>query len=147
VETTVYNKILNLTGFEALPDLDLAIGPCVGVSNATAFDFQFRGHQGTNATQAPLRVLLSQMLLPVFAKTGPVYGEFSVYWPDHGALSWSIFLSQANLLTIRSIWQSVLCSRDRPVSDQQWQYLGRYHNACWVLRVRPRQRPSFCWSS
>jgi hypothetical protein len=78
VEKSVYNKILDLTGFVSLPNSSHAIGPCVGVSNTTAFNFQFRGFHGNNAAQTPLRVSLSQMVLPILTPTGPYTGEFSV---------------------------------------------------------------------
>jgi hypothetical protein len=75
VEHTVYNKILNLTGFVTPPNVSLPIGLCIQISNVTALNFQFRGYQGDNATQAPLRVPLAQMLLPAVTETGPVTGK------------------------------------------------------------------------
>jgi hypothetical protein len=86
VEEAVYNKILNLTGFVPFFNSSLPMGPCVGVSNTTAFQFHFRGYEGSNTTQASLQVLLPQMLLPVFSKIGPVYGEFSVCQTPYGAV-------------------------------------------------------------
>jgi hypothetical protein len=83
VEDTVYQKILNLTGFVPSPKPELARGLCVGVSNTTTLNFQFEGYQGNNATQAPLRVLLSQMVLPMFTATGgPYTGELPVQQPS-----------------------------------------------------------------
>ena len=61
VEDIVYHEIVDLTGFVFSPEVGFAIRPCVEISNTTAFNFQFRGYEGNNATNAHLRVLLSQM--------------------------------------------------------------------------------------
>jgi hypothetical protein len=79
VRDTVYNRILDLTGFVPSAQLGLAIRPCIEVSSTTAFNFQFRGILGTNTTIAPLRVLLSQMVLPLFTTTGPYTGELVTF--------------------------------------------------------------------
>lgn len=99
VEDTVYHEIVDLTGFVFLPEVGFAIRPCVEVSNITAFDFQFRGYEGNNATHAHLRVLLSQMVFPLSTSEEAYNGE-----PKTKTPSWSMFRSHANLLTIRSIW-------------------------------------------
>jgi hypothetical protein len=100
VNDTIYHEIVELTGFMFLLKSEHAIRPCVEVSNTTAFEFQFEGFQGNNATQAHLRVLLSQTVLPLFTKKGgPITGELKAK-----ALFWSMFSSHANPPTIRSIW-------------------------------------------
>jgi hypothetical protein len=78
VEDSVYHQILDLTGFVFVPEEGAAIRLCVEVSNTTAFDFEFGGFQGNNATQARLRVPLSQMVLPVSNETGPYTGELEI---------------------------------------------------------------------
>lgn len=75
VERTIFNRIVDLTGFVYSPEQGVPLLPCVEVSNTTAFDFQFRGARGNNATQANLRVLLSQMVIPVILPKGPLRGE------------------------------------------------------------------------
>lgn len=74
VSEVVYNRIIDLTGFVPSPEAGLPIRPCVNVSRTTAFDFQFRGFRGINSTAAPLRVLLSQMVLPL-----PYTGELKIF--------------------------------------------------------------------
>lgn len=78
VEETVYNRIVDLAGFVYSPEAKLALRPCVEVSNTTAFGFQFRGFEGRNATKARLRVLLSQMVIPLLLPEGPRTGESKV---------------------------------------------------------------------
>lgn len=75
VEETVYNRIVDLTGFVYSPEVELPVRPCVEVSNTTAFNFQFRGFEGGNATRAHLRVLLSKMVVPLLLPEGPRTGE------------------------------------------------------------------------
>ena len=75
VKDTVYQQIVDLTGFVYSPEAEIALRPCVEVSNTTAFNFQFRGFHGNNATQAHLKVLLSQMVIPLLPSEAPYTGE------------------------------------------------------------------------
>ncbi|KAG9595128.1 hypothetical protein KCU77_g5781, partial [Aureobasidium melanogenum] len=46
VAETVFNRIIDLTGFVYSPDLGLAIRTCADISNTIAFDFHFGGWRG-----------------------------------------------------------------------------------------------------
>ncbi|KAH0310844.1 hypothetical protein KCU71_g7907, partial [Aureobasidium melanogenum] len=113
VAETVFNRIIDLTGFVYSPDLGLAIRTCADISNTIAFDFHFGGWRGVTGvpyTDPSGKQYCALEVLPAKSSFNGVWGDsimragYFVYDLDNGQVSigQARYSDQSNIVAVQA---------------------------------------------